>query len=88
MDVKDLFNRVCGELPDGYSIDIHLEKDSGDAELFDEYGEEIEFPSNRESLVGTILDALSYADQVATERGMRRFPSHNTESGDDLGTKV
>jgi hypothetical protein len=53
------------KLPEGYTINIVLERNSGDAVLYDEDGEECEFPSNHESLADTINDAVEFAVQEA-----------------------
>ena len=50
------------KLPIGYTINIVLERNSGDAVLIDEDGEDCEFPSNHESLAGTINDAIEFAN--------------------------
>ena len=58
------------KLPDGYTINIVLERNSGDAVLYDDEGEECEFPSNHESLADTINDAIEFAiqDEINVER--------------------
>jgi hypothetical protein len=53
------------KLPEGYTINIVLERNSGNAVLYDENGKECEFPSNHESLAGTINDAVEFAVQEA-----------------------
>jgi hypothetical protein len=61
---------VAEKLPDGYTINIVLERNSGDAVLYDDEGEECEFPSNHESLADTINDAVEFAiqDEINMER--------------------
>lgn len=49
------------KLPDGYTINIALERNGGVAELIDDDGEEVEFPSNHESLADSINDAVEFA---------------------------
>ena len=53
------------KLPDGYTINIVLEHNSGNAVLYDEDGEECDFPSNHESLANVINDAVEFAVQEA-----------------------
>ena len=58
------------KLPDGYTINIVLERNSGDAVLYDDEGEECEFTSNHESLADIINDAVEFAiqDEINIER--------------------
>ena len=60
--------RAAEKLPRGYTINIVLERDSGDAVLYDDEGEECEFTSNRESLADTINDAVEFAIQDEVTR--------------------
>ena len=53
--------RAAEKLPNGYTINIVLERNSDDAVLYDDQGEECEFTSNRESLAGIINDAVEFA---------------------------
>lgn len=61
---------AAAKLPDGYTINIVLERNSGDAVLYDDEGEECEFPANHETLADTINDAVEFAiqDEINIER--------------------
>lgn len=52
---------ACALLPDGWSIEIRLEHDSGYADLSDCEGNTHEYPSNHEHLADSIRDAIEYA---------------------------
>ena len=55
--------RAAKKIPYGYTLNIVLDCNSHDAVLYDDEGEECEFTSNRESLAGTINDAVEFAIQ-------------------------
>lgn len=65
MTFNKLVNKVCGELPDDWRIEISLELAAGDATLLDPIGMEQVFASNRETLEETVLDALEWAKEHA-----------------------
>lgn len=72
--ILDALNRAAGELPEGWSITIEVERCAGYVSLYDPDGEEHEFPCNRESMAQDVIDALDYAiDQdSAGKRGEAR----------------
>ena len=61
---------AAGKLPDRYTINIYLERNSSDVVLYDDEGEECEFTSNHESLADIINDAVEFAiqDNINIER--------------------
>lgn len=56
--------RAAGELPYGWQILIRIEKDSGNAELIDPEGNEVDYPSNHECLADSVSDAIDEALSV------------------------
>lgn len=57
----EAIENAAKNLPDGYTINIALQRNSGVAELCDDEGDDREFPSNHESLADTINDAVEFA---------------------------
>ena len=55
--------RAEEKLPDGFTINIYLERNRSDVVLYDDEGEECEFTSNHESLADIINDAVEFAIQ-------------------------
>ncbi|MEQ9725219.1 hypothetical protein ABRP29_06215 [Pseudomonas sp. WHRI 8822A] len=54
--------RACGELPDGWSVLLNMERGSGCVELYDSNGVQIDdFPSDHERLDYTINDAIEHS---------------------------
>jgi hypothetical protein len=64
-----LFNIAAGELPEGYSISVHVERGAGWVQLCNGEGDFIEFPTNCESLDKEFLDALGYAKELTKDIG-------------------
>lgn len=58
------------KLPDGYTINIVVEHNGGNAVLYDDEGEECAFPSNHECLADEINDAVEFAiqDEINLDR--------------------
>jgi hypothetical protein len=48
-------------LPEGWQITIEIERDSGCASLFDEWGDMHDYPTSHECLADTVRDAAEYA---------------------------
>lgn len=61
---NDVVDRVCRDLPGGYTMAVHLELNSGHVSLDGPDGEEIEFPSNYECLLDQVNDALEHACEL------------------------
>lgn len=54
--------RACGELPNGWTIELHMERGAGWVELYDVEGVEVkDFPTNNERLDYTVGDAIDAA---------------------------
>lgn len=67
LDAK--LQQCAEELPDGYIVEISVERGSGWLNLFDGKGDLLDFPCNREyGLVEQVIDALEYAKQHAEEK--------------------
>ena len=69
--MKDVFlvetlNRMARDLPEGYRISIGVEKDAGWVNLYGPDMQEIEFPSNMETLAEQIEDAYQHAVDLAS----------------------
>lgn len=62
--LREALNNVCRELPEHWSIEIVLAKDSGSVHLTDGDGDGHEFPSNCESVAQQLHDAVEYAKEV------------------------
>ena len=62
--------RAEEKLPNRFTINIYLERNSSDVVLYDDEGEECEFTSNHESLADIINDAVEFAiqDKINIER--------------------
>lgn len=54
-------NRACGELPDGWSIEVNAERDGAWVALLNAELEVVEFPTNNERLDYTVNDAVEFA---------------------------
>lgn len=67
MNLQDMCDRVCRDLPDGWLITIDLMRDSGDVTLWDPNGDKCEFPSNRETIEQQLIDALEAAIELDAE---------------------
>jgi len=64
MTFKEISNKICAELPEGWEITVCFEKDAGYVELINRYtGEYVEFDSNRENLIQEMADALEYTKE-------------------------
>lgn len=70
MDAKTgaAIENACAKLPEGYTINVVLTTGGGDVALWDEDGEECEFPSNCETLAETLDDAVEFAIQDAAKQ--------------------
>ena len=60
--------RACGDLPEGWKVELHMENGAGWIELYDPEGIEVEnFPTNNERLDYTINDATDAALSAGKE---------------------
>lgn len=69
--ISQAVNKICEHLPEGWRITISLESDAGDVELTDQDGDDVDFPSNRETFAGTLRDALEYAMNGGAGNGLQ-----------------
>ena len=60
------------KLPEGYTINIVLERNTRDAVLYDADGEECEFTSNHESLADVVNDAVEFASRDCNQLAISR----------------
>lgn len=60
-------NVVCRDLPEGWSIEVTLQRDSGWVSLFDIDGGDVEYPCNHESISQALADALEHAIELDQE---------------------
>jgi hypothetical protein len=58
-------SEVCGTLPEGWTIKVHLELDSGYVWLMNPEGDDVKFPCNHENIAQQLKDAVDHA--VVTE---------------------
>lgn len=54
-------NHACGELPDGWSIEVGAERGGAWVTLYNAEMEEVEFPTDNERLDYTVKDAVEFA---------------------------
>lgn len=57
----DPFNEACRDLPEGYTIEIHLERHSGYVTLTDDEGDDIEVCEDDLDMEGRVREALKVA---------------------------
>ena len=74
MTFLEASDKVCGELPRGWQIEIVLERESGDIQLTNPDGDVVEFPATYESFEQTLLDALEYAQEQHREEAVIPAP--------------
>lgn len=62
MTLHELANQACRDLPEGWIIEIHLERGSGYIDLFNPNGDLIEIPGyDQNSLDTQFIDVLRIA---------------------------
>ena len=64
--INEKMNQLARDLPEGYTVQISVEKHAGWVDLFNPDGEKIEFPSNMETMVEQIDDAFQHAIDLAS----------------------
>lgn len=69
-------DEVCGALPEGWTITVELERDSGAVVLMNPEGDDVEFPCNYESIAQQLKDAVDHAvEQELAEAGIDMAPA-------------
>ena len=68
MEFNDACNNVCHILPEGYIIEIFLEKGSGTVRLEDPDGEGVQCSFDDMSIQGMIWEAIKQAKKDSLER--------------------
>lgn len=64
--IGEAIQRAARDLPEGYSVDIHIEYHGGSVDVILPNGTtEGDYPSNHETLSESIADALQYAQEHA-----------------------
>ncbi|CAM4005406.1 hypothetical protein [Ectopseudomonas alcaliphila] len=59
--LNEALQAACGKLPEGWRIELHIERDGGGVELYNAQGVEVDFPSDHGRLDYTVNDALEAA---------------------------
>ena len=67
MDLEAAVQKACGELPDGWTIELHMEKGAGYVSLFGPDDKEIELDLSDSDLSEQIQEALMVAIETAKE---------------------
>ena len=68
LNVGQYMQQACGELPDGYEIEICLESGAGTVYLLDKYSDRIELCGDQGSFASDILEAIQVAKEHAAEQ--------------------
>lgn len=69
-NLKEFCNRICRDIPDGWSLALHLENGSGDFTLNDPYGKDINYEEYTNvdcPLIERGIAALEYAMRIERE---------------------
>lgn len=61
MDTQDLWDEVCGMLPEGWEVRIELESGAGNVTLVDPYGDEKPVEVDDASLEDKVREAVKIA---------------------------
>ena len=69
-DTLNAMENAAKNLPEGFRIEISIEKDSGSVCLFDTEGNELDFPCNRNNLVDEIMNAVEHAVEIVQAPGV------------------
>ena len=72
----DVFNNAAKNLPEGFRIEIVIEKNGGSVSLLDPDGNDHDFPSNRECMADEINDAVVHAVSMEKEVNERDYGSN------------
>lgn len=65
---NQVVNILARDLPSGYSIQLDVELEGGGVRLYARGENEIDYPSNQESVQESVEDALNYARELAGRR--------------------
>lgn len=68
-DLHNAIQRAAAKLPVGWEIRLSVEHHAGGVELYDEDGNEVDFPSNHEHLATTVNDAIDAALDAQQNEG-------------------
>ncbi len=60
-DLHNAIQQAAEKLPAGWVIQLSVEHQGGGIELYDDNGNEVDFPSNHEHLAITVIDAVDAA---------------------------
>lgn len=66
----DAIENAAKNLPEGFRIELVIEKNSGSVSLLDPDGNDHDFPSNRETISDEITDAVDHAVEMAKNPGI------------------
>lgn len=69
-NLRNAIENAARTLPDGFRIEIVIEKNSGSVSLLDPDGNDHDFPSNRECLTDEINDATEHAIEMEKNPGV------------------
>lgn len=61
MTLQDVANHACEMLPNGWSIEIHMENGAGCVNLWDPDGNQTGYAGDSESLQGSVIKAVQHA---------------------------
>jgi hypothetical protein len=63
--VNEAANLTAQFLPEGWEVQISMEKDSGTIELYNPEGDLVEFPTAYETFADQLNDAIEFAIQLS-----------------------
>ena len=81
MKLYKAVNAACGDLPEGYYANIHIENGAGYIELFDSDGNEIHFEAADLNIVDQVDEAVFTAKAADNMKKQGRPKKPLTEQG-------